>query len=95
MFMFCYFYDDDNDDLPNVLTLKKKKKSVYQGLEGLECWQVVRNAIFWAFSVFDASSAAALLNSYSGNKQKKTLASIPLSSPDWRCSRCYMLSAVE
>lgn len=35
--MFCYFYDDDNDDLPNVLTLKKKKKSVYQGLEGLEC----------------------------------------------------------
>lgn len=34
--MFCYFYDDDNDDLPNVLTLKKKK-SVYQGLEGLEC----------------------------------------------------------
>lgn len=25
MFMFCYFYDDDNDDLPNVLTLKKEK----------------------------------------------------------------------
>lgn len=25
MFMFCYFYDDDSDDddLPNVLTLKK------------------------------------------------------------------------
>lgn len=56
---------------------------------------MVRNAIFGAFSVFDASSAAALLNSYSGNKQKKTLASIPLSSPDLRCSRCYMLSAVE
>lgn len=53
MFMFCYFYDDDNDDLPNVLTLKKKKKSVYQGLEGLECWQVVRNAIFLGvFSVW-------------------------------------------
>lgn len=28
MFMFCYFYDDDNDDLPNVLTLKKKEKCV-------------------------------------------------------------------
>lgn len=25
MFMFCSFYDDDNDDdLPNVLTLKKE-----------------------------------------------------------------------
>lgn len=33
MFMFCYFYDDDNDDLPNVLTLK----IVYQGLEVVEC----------------------------------------------------------
>lgn len=35
MFMFCYFYDDDNDNLPNVLTLKKE--IVYQGLEVVEC----------------------------------------------------------
>lgn len=94
MFMFCYFYDDDNDDLPNVLTLNKRKVCI----RAWKDWSVdkwLEMPFFWAFSVFDASSAAALLNSYSGNKQKKTLASIPLSSPDLRCSRCYMLSAVE
>lgn len=79
MFRFCYFYDDDNDDddLPNVLTLK----IVYQGLEVVECLGI--NGCNAILSVLDdrrsgnnpPDSAAARLTDggytrtfYSGNK---------------------------
>lgn len=45
--MFCYFYDDDidDDDLPNVLTLKV----VYQGVGVVECFGI--NGLFAVLSV--------------------------------------------
>lgn len=69
MFMFCYFYDDDNDEnLPNVLTLKHFCVS---GLvSGDVCDAISSGRV-------DADLAAALLTEratqtfYSGNKQQK------------------------